>query len=180
MDDISNPVAVDRARFSTTLEATAVMVAGLLRTSATPTARHVECCDALIARLDHAWPGREALVELRRQASIEPNEEPSPLSPRVISVLEGIAADDRRVTIAAELIEAVADEVMSNKWRSSYGLVARLVVALASAIEASGRGSATTVVAEYDRTYRRFSAFRKELAAAASSEPLRRPGRSAT
>ena len=180
VDDISSAVVVEPGRSSTALDATAVMVAGLLRTSATPTAGHVEHCDALMAGLDRAWPGRGGSLQLEREANSEPNEEPSPLGPRVIGVLEQIAADSRRATVAAELIEAVAAEVMSNKWRSSYALVARLVVALASAIEASGRGSATTVVAEYDRTYRRFSAFRKELASAASGDRLRRPGRSST
>jgi hypothetical protein len=129
---------------------------------------------------DRVWPGRGLSPELGRDAKSEPDEEPSPLSARVIGVLEHVAPDPRRATVAADLIETVAAEVMSNKWRSSYALVARLVVALASAIEASGRGSATTVVAEYDRTYRRFSAFRKELAAAASGDRLGRSRRSAT
>jgi hypothetical protein len=179
VDDIASAVAIDPGRPSTTLDATAVIVAGLLRTSATPTAGHVERCDALMAGLDRVWPGRGVSPELGREANRE-DEEPSLLSPRVIGVLERVAPDTRRATVAAVLIEAVAAEVMSNKWRSSYALVARLVVALASAIEASGRGSATTVVAEYDRTYRRFSAFRKELASAASGDRLWRSRRSAT
>jgi hypothetical protein len=180
VDDIASAAVLDPGHPSTTLDATAVIVGGLLRTSVTPTAGHVERGDALIAGLDRVWPGRGVSLELGREADSEPADQPSPLSPRVIGILERVVPDTRRATVAAALIEAVAAEVMSNKWRSSYGLVARMVVALASATEASGRGSATTVVAEYDRTYRRFSAFRKELASAVSDDRLRRSRRSAT
>jgi hypothetical protein len=177
VDDIASAAAIDPGRPSPTLDATAVIVAGLLRTSAMPTGGHVERCDQLLAGLDRVWPGRGVSLELGRVADSEPDDEPSPLGPRVIGVLEHVAPDTRRVTVAAEVIEAAAAEVMSNKWRSSYGLVARMVVALASATEASGRGPATTVVAEYDHTYRRFTAFRKELASAASGDRLRRSKR---
>jgi hypothetical protein len=177
VDDIASAAAIDPGRPSPTLDATAVIVAGLLRTSATPTGGHVERCDALLAGLDRVWPGRWVSLELGRVVDSERDDEPSPLSPRVIGVLEHVVPDSRRATVAAEVIEAAAAEVMSNKWRSSYGLVARMVVALASATEASGRGPATTVVAEYDRTYRRFTAFRKELASAASGDRLRRSKR---
>jgi hypothetical protein len=177
VDDLASAAAIDPGRPSTTLDAIAVIVAGLLRTSATPTGDHVERCDELMTGLDRVWPGREVSPELGHLSDSEPDDEPSPLSPRVIGVLEHVAPDPRRATVAAEVIEESAAEVMSDKWRSSYGLVARMVVALASATEAGGREPATTVVARYDHASRRVTAFRKELAFAASGHRLRRSKR---
>lgn len=44
-----------------------------------------------------------------------------------------------------------------------------MVVALAYTTQTVGRGTAASVIAEFDREYRRFAAFRKELEQAANA-----------
>lgn len=72
-----------------------------------------------------------------------------------------------RLTVARHRVETSAADVMSNKARGSYGRVAQLVVALAHISEDAGCGTAASVIADFDREYRRFAAFRKELQHAA-------------
>ena len=152
---------------STGLDAPAVAIAALLRTSTSASGRHLRLCDARVGTLDRSFAFRDARFELERDEEIEPDPEPSPLAPRVINALESVTVDHDRLGVAAALLDAVAAEVMSNKWRSSDALVAQLVVALAHTNEAAGQGAAADVIAGYDRTYRRFAAFRKELLQAA-------------
>jgi hypothetical protein len=164
VDDQSDATA--SVRLGTTLEASSVAIAALLRTSTASQGRHTKLCDALIGALDGTRADRHH-YELMRQAGSDP--EPLPLAPRLIAALVVVAPQVERLTLAVGLVEAAAADVMSNKWRGSYPLVARLVVALAHTSEAAGGGSAVGVIGEYDRTYRRFAAFRKELQQAAKS-----------
>ena len=100
----------------------------LLRTSTASQGRQIKLCDALIGALDGTRADRHH-YELTRQAGSDP--EPLPLAPRVIAALAVVAPDVERLTFAPGLVEAAAAAVISNKWRGSYPLVARLVVALA-------------------------------------------------
>jgi hypothetical protein len=52
--------------------------------------------------------------------------------------------------------------VRSNKLRGSSELPAQLVVVLAHTSQAVGHGMSSSVIADYDRTHRRLSAFRKD------------------
>lgn len=167
VDDVPRADERDRMHVSTGLDAPAVAIAALLRTSTSASGRHLRLCDARVGTLDRSFAFRDAMFELERDEEIEPDPEPSPLAPRVIKALESVTVDHDRLGVAAALLDAVAAEVMSNKWRSSYALVAQLVVALAHTNEAAGQGAAADVIAGYDRTYRRFAAFRKELLQAA-------------
>ncbi len=151
-------------RPASTLELAAVAVAGLLLTSTASAGVHTRLSEALLATLD---AGRVAWdIGLRRTPRLDtadPDPEPRPLAPRIAAALHQVPPDPERLTIAAERVDAIAADVLSSKSRSAYGLVARLVVALAHASAAADQATAPSVIEHYDRTYRRFAAFRKEL-----------------
>jgi hypothetical protein len=153
-----------------TLELGAAAAAGLMLTSTATAGAHTRLCEALIATLDTGRAAWDAGLRRRPHfAGGDPDPEPKPLAPRIAAALRQVPPDPERLTVAAERVEVLAADVLSNKSRSHYGLVARLVVALASTSAAADQATASSVIEHYDRTYRRFAAFRKELQQAAKA-----------
>lgn len=160
--DLADRIVGERP--DSTPELAAVAVAGLLLTSTASAGVHTRLSEALLATLDTervAWD--TGLRRTPRLDTAEPDPEPRPLAPRIAAALHQVPPEPARLTIAAVRVDAIAADVLSSKSRSAYGLVARLVVALAHTPGAEDQATASSVIEHYDRTYRRFAAFRKDL-----------------
>ena len=86
---------------------------------------------------------------------------PSQLAGRIVDVIARVPPNLEPLAVARNRVEAASAEVMSNKARGSHGIAARMVVALAHISQAAGWGTAASVIADSDREFRQFAAFRK-------------------
>jgi len=109
------------------------------------------------------------MVALRAERHGPPPTARVALADRLVAALRELPRDPDGLELARAEVDAFAGEVTASKSRRAYATVARLVVLLGEASEASGGLRATGVVAEYDQRYRRFSAMRAELSKAARS-----------
>lgn len=94
---------------------------------------------------------------------------PRRLVDATLAAVTALPSDPARLDDANALLDRSAAVVLGGKLRGAYGLVAEMVVVLAEGLDAAGRVPRELTVERYDREYRRFSAFRKELAAAVRS-----------
>lgn len=162
IDDVPAVTIAPYPRWTTDNEA--VAIGGLLLGSTHHRGRHTNLCTALLGPLDGASTDHNSYLRLRqRPGGTQPQVGPLPLAPRVVLAIASVSPNVERLTVARHRVETSAADVMSNKARGSYGRVAQLVVALAHTSEDVGCGTAASVIADFDREYRRFAAFRKEL-----------------
>ncbi len=123
-----------------------------------------------------------AYTTARRQAHSWLPEAPAPGTPLVTHLrreLARVEPDATHLTMARGIVHDTAESILDAKERSGYAIAAELIALLAVTTEAIDGTPATTVTAEFDARYRRFSAFRKELRAATAEalRPPRRPSR---
>ena len=101
----------------------------------------------------------------------------TPLVTHLRTELARVEPDATHLTMARGIVHDTAESILDAKERSGYAIAAELIALLAVTTEAIDGTPATTVTAEFDARYRRFSAFRKELRAATGQEPVRPPRR---
>ncbi|MDZ7678213.1 MAG: hypothetical protein U5K29_06655 [Acidimicrobiales bacterium] len=158
--------AADRAPWGR-VEVDAFAAAWLCATAVAPGTAPV--ADAQLRRTAVDRRAHLGELEARRQPSAVVEINPTSLAERLLDAPQPAKDFSDRLARAGEVTERAVERVLGAKQRDQYLTVAEMVVGLGVCRQASGGESLDEVVADFDRRYRRFAAFRRALVSAQST-----------